>query len=100
MILKGGRVMKIFTRVLVFTLVIGLSAGLLPGARAQQQEQITALFISDKTWVPDLTKQFETKAGIHVNVVLSDYGDMLTKLAAAAAAKTGAYDVISADIPA
>jgi multiple sugar transport system substrate-binding protein len=92
--------MKIFTRVLVFTLVIGLSAGLLPAARAQQQEQITALFISDKTWVPDSTKEFESKTGIHVNVVLSDYGDMLTKLAAAAAAKTGAYDVISGDIPA
>jgi multiple sugar transport system substrate-binding protein len=92
--------MKIVARSLVVVLVLSLSAGLLPAARAQQQEQITALFISDKTWVPDVTKQFESKAGIHVNVVLSDYGDMLTKLAAAAAAKTGAYDVISADIPA
>jgi multiple sugar transport system substrate-binding protein len=92
--------MKIVARGLVLVLVLSLSAGLLPAVRAQSQEQITALFISDKTWVPDLTKQFESKAGIHVNVVLSDYGDMLTKLAAAAAAKTGAYDVISADVPA
>jgi multiple sugar transport system substrate-binding protein len=91
---------KTVVRSLAFVIVISLSAGLLPAARGQQQEQITALFISDKTWVPDVTKQFESKAGIHVNVVLSDYGDMLTKLAAAAAAKTGAYDVISADIPA
>ncbi|HEX9246652.1 MAG TPA: sugar ABC transporter substrate-binding protein [bacterium] len=87
-------------RSLVLVLVLSLSAGLLPAAGAQQQEQITALFISDKIWVPDLTRQFESKTGIHVNVVLSDYGDMLKKLAAAAAAKTGAYDVISGDIPA
>ena len=85
---------------LILMLVLSLTAGLLPAARAQQQEQITALFISDKLWVPDMTKQFEAKTGIHVNVILSDYGDMLTKLAAAAAAKTGAYDVISGDIPA
>ena len=94
------RTMKIVAKGLGLVLAFSLSAGLLPAARSQQQEQITALFISDKTWVPDVTKDFESKTGIHVNVVLSDYGDMLTKLAAAAAAKTGAYDVISADIPA
>jgi multiple sugar transport system substrate-binding protein len=86
-------------RALVLALIAALVSPVLPPAGAQQ-EAITALFISDKTWVPDLTKAFETKTGIKVNVVLSDYGDMLTKLAAAAAAKTGAYDVISADIPA
>lgn len=91
--------MKILVRALVVTLVITVALPILPRAGAQQ-EAITALFISDKTWVPDLTKEFEAKTGVKVNVVLSDYGDMLTKLAAAAAAKTGAYDVISADIPA
>ncbi len=91
--------MKILVHALVVTLVITVALPILPRAGAQQ-EAITALFISDKTWVPDLTKEFEAKTGVKVNVVLSDYGDMLTKLAAAAAAKTGAYDVISADIPA
>ncbi len=91
--------MKILVRALVVALVVTVALPILPRIGAQQ-EAITALFISDKTWVPDLTKEFEAKTGVKVNVVLSDYGDMLTKLAAAAAAKTGAYDVISADIPA
>jgi multiple sugar transport system substrate-binding protein len=96
--LRGVTAVSIVLRAVIGLLVVCLSIGVLSWAYAQKQ--ITALFISDKTWVPDLTKQFEAKTGIKVNVVLSDYGDMLTKLSAAAAAKTGAYDVISADIPA
>lgn len=62
--------------------------------------EITVLLIADKTWVPDLVKEFEDATGAKVNVVLADFEDMQTKFTAAAAAKSGAFDVVSGDQPA
>ncbi|NLE77505.1 MAG: extracellular solute-binding protein, partial [Chloroflexi bacterium] len=63
-------------------------------------KEITALFIADKTWVPDMVKEFEDLTGAKVNVILSDFEEMQTKFTAAAAAKSGAFDVVSGDQPA
>lgn len=72
-----------------------------PAAPAKPFEgrEITVLLIADKTWVPDQAKIFEDETGAKVNVILADYEDMVTKFNAAAAAKSGAFDVTPGDDP-
>ena len=59
--------------------------------------EITVMFIADKTWAPDIVREFGDATGAKVNVVLADYEEMQTKFTAAAAAKSGAFDVVSGD---
>ena len=68
-------------------------------AKPFEGRSITVLLIADKTWVPDQAKVFEDETGATVNIVLADYEDMVTKFNAAAAAKSGAFDVSPGDDP-
>ena len=62
--------------------------------------EITVLLIADKTWAPELVTEFEEATGAKVNVALSGFEEMMTKFTAAAAAQSGAFDVVSGDQPA
>ena len=55
-------------------------------AKPLEGREITVLLIADKTWAPDLVKEFEDTTGAKVNVVLADFEEMQTKFTAAAAA--------------
>ncbi len=70
-----------------------------PPAKPFEGRSINVLLISDKTWVPDQAAAFEEATGATVNIVLTDYEDMVTKVSASAVAQSGAYDVVPADEP-
>lgn len=59
--------------------------------------QITVLVASDKGWVPNLIKKFESDSGIKVNPVIVDWNDLSTKFTVAAAGGSSTYDVVDVD---
>jgi len=90
------RIFKKFTELsLMMALLGGLSIGSTAVARAG--ETITVLAATDKPWIPSVTKDFERKTGIKVNLVLVGWNDLATKIVASCAAKVGAYDAIESD---
>lgn len=91
--------MKIYKRIIGLSLMMAFVGGLIIGSSvvARSGETITVLAATDKTWIPSITKDFERKTGIKVNLVLVGWNDLATKIVASSAAKVGAYDVIESD---
>lgn len=90
--------MKAFKKLVVFSLGLAVLGSLIVGTTvAKGQQTITVLAATDKPWIPSITKDFEKKTGIKVNLVLVGWNDLVTKIVASCAAKVGAYDAIESD---
>ena len=96
--LKGSKkFMLVLAAVCVLLLMFAACSKSDSAGKSAPLAKISALFATDKPWVPDFTQKFEKETGIPVELTLIEYNDIATKFVVSTASGVAAYDIVESD---